>query len=104
MVWADGRREVTDVGGGRCIITMVRCADGRHEEVTFTLVGLSRSDEMVYEETSRRDTTREMAEARRRIEDRRWEVIRRGIEGRSRDTGSWIARLRRRLAAWLEPR
>lgn len=79
LVWKDGRVEPTDVGGGNRIIKPWH-KDRRDYQTTFHVSHEGADGAWQYLEGETEDTTVRMAEAAQRIEERRWEVFRRGLD------------------------
>lgn len=77
LVWNDGRREPTSVGGGNRIIKPVE-SNGRWTETTFH-VSHEEDGVWLYVEGETVDTTERMHEAARRNRERSMETLRRGL-------------------------
>ncbi len=102
LIWADGRREATGLGGGLHIIHHVNNCH-RVERVTFTIVeGCTDWGEAVYTERSRKDVTEDMTKAQRENDERTWQYLRRGW-GLDEPGDTWFMRVRRRFARWVSP-
>lgn len=79
LVWNDGTRELTPYDGALRIHRPMEHPDRRWTETVFHASDDIVDNVLLYVEGETTDITDQMAKARADIEERRWQVIRRGL-------------------------
>ncbi len=81
LVWNDGTRQPFSWIGEHTRIVTTSHPDGKTSETMFRVGDgdIAADGTLLFIEGESRDVTKEMEDARARIEERRWQVIRRGL-------------------------